>query len=165
MTNGVRLEGLYRGEVANNVNTQQKGRVQIKVPSVFGENTLTWAMPCVPYAGPNVGFFFIPPVGAKFWIMFERGDPEHPVWMGRYWDTSDDVPASPQVPQLKVLKTDKATVTIDDGAGPPGVTIETQAGMKIVIGPQGIEIDNGKNATVKLEGTKTSINGAALEVT
>ena len=56
-------------------------------------------------------------------------------------------------------------MTIDDGAGPPGVTIETQAGMKIVIGPQGVEINNGLGATVKLEGPKTSVNGTALEVT
>lgn len=165
MTDGARLDGLYRGEVASNLDPDRKGRVQIKVPSVFGDNPLTWAMPCIPYAGPGVGHYFIPPKGAKLWIMFERGDPEHPVWMGCYWDSADDVPASPQVPQLKILKTDTVTVTIDDGAGPPGVTIETRAGMKVVIGPKGIEISNGLGATVKLEGPKTSINGAALEVT
>lgn len=37
--------------------------------------------------------------------------------------------------------------------------------MKIVLNAQGIEISNGQGATVKLQGPKTSVNGAALEVT
>ena len=165
MTNGAQLQGLFRGEVVNNVDTQRMGRVQIKVPSVFGENPLTWAMPCAPYAGPGVGFFLIPPVGAKLWIMFERGDPEYPVWMGAFWESADDVPASPQIPDMKVLKTDTATVTIVDGPGPAMLTIEGQGGLKIEMGPSGLEITNGQGATVALQGPKTSINGSALEVT
>lgn len=165
MTNGVRHDGLYRGEVANNVDPERRGRVQIKVPSVFGDNTLTWALPCVPYAGPGVGFFLIPPVGARLWIMFERGDPEYPVWMGCFWDSAGDVPASPQVAEMKVLKTDTATVTIMDGPGPASVTVETQSGLKIEMNAQGIEISTGQGATVTLQGPKTAINGSALEVT
>jgi uncharacterized protein involved in type VI secretion and phage assembly len=156
---------LFRGEVVNNLDPLRLGRVQITVPSVFGENPLTWAMPCVPYAGPGVGFYFIPPVGAKLWIMFERGDPEYPVWVGGFWGDSGDVPASPQIPDIKVLKTDTATITIVDGPGPASVTIETQGGLKIDMGATGIEITNGQGATVTLQGPKTSINGSALEVT
>jgi uncharacterized protein involved in type VI secretion and phage assembly len=165
MTNGAQLDGLFRGEVVNNLDPLRLGRVQIKVPSVFGENPLTWAMPCEPYTGAGVGFFCIPPVGAKLWIMFERGDPEYPVWMGGYWENSGDVPASPQIPDIKVLKTDTATVTVMDGPGPASVTIETQGGLKIEMGATGIEITNGQGATVTLQGPKTSINGSALEVT
>ena len=165
MTNGAQLHGLFRGEVVNNIDPLRLGRVQITVPSVFGENPLTWAMPCVPYAGSGVGFFFIPPVGAKLWVMFERGDPEYPVWMGGFWESAGDVPASPQIPDMKVLKTDTATVTVMDGPGPAMVTIEAQGGLKIEMGASGIEVTNGQGATVTLQGPKTSINGSALEVT
>jgi len=161
----MRFPGKYRGTVANNIDPLRLGRVQIEVPSVLGSSRLSWAMPCVPYAGSGVGFFFIPPVGARIWVEFEGGDPDYPIWVGCFWDQASDVPASPQIAEMKVLKTDAATVTIADGPGPASVEIETQAGMKIVLGAQGIEIDNGQGATVKLQGPKVSINGTALEVT
>ncbi len=160
------LYGKYRGTVANNVDPQQQGRLQVEVPSVLGPGSrLTWAMPCVPYAGSGVGFFALPPVGADVWVEFERGDPEYPVWVGGFWRQSSDVPASPPLAEIKIFKTDTATLKLDDTPGAGGITIETTAGMKIVLNAQGIEIDNGTGATVKLQGPKTSVNGAALEVT
>jgi hypothetical protein len=165
MSNGTSLSGLFRGEVVNNIDPERRGRLQISVPSVFGDNPLMWAMPCVPYAGPGVGHYFLPPNGAKLWIMFEGGDPEYPVWMGGFWESAGDVPASPQIPEIKVLKTDTATVTIVDGPGPATLTIEGQGGLKIEMGPSGVEIANGQGATVTLQGPKSSINGSALEVT
>jgi uncharacterized protein involved in type VI secretion and phage assembly len=167
MSNGaMNLMGLFRGEVVNNVDPNRMGRLQISVPSVFGDiNTLTWAMPCVPYAGPGVGMFLIPPVGARLWIQFEGGNPRLPVWMGCFWDSAGDVPASPPIAGIKILKTDTATITIADGPGPASVTIEGQGGLKITMGPQGIEITSGQGATVSLQGPKTSVNGSALEVT
>ncbi|MEA3275618.1 MAG: phage baseplate assembly protein V [Pseudomonadota bacterium] len=157
--------GKFRGTVANNIDPQQLGRVQIQVPSVLGDSRLSWAMPCAPYAGPGVGFFAVPPVGARIWVEFENGDPDFPIWVGGFWDQSSDIPASPAIAEKKVFKTDTATLTLDDTPGAGGITIETTAGMKIVLNAQGIEIDDGQGATVKLQGPKTSINGTALEVT
>jgi uncharacterized protein involved in type VI secretion and phage assembly len=157
--------GKYRGTVANNVDPQQLGRLQITVPTVLGDSRLSWAMPCVPYAGPGVGFFALPPNGARIWVEFEGGDPDHPIWVGGFWEQSSDVPASPPLAEKKVYKTDTATLTLDDTPGAGGVTVETTAGMKIVLNAQGIEINNGSGATVKLQGPKTAVNGAALEVT
>jgi uncharacterized protein involved in type VI secretion and phage assembly len=161
--------GKYRGKVVNNTDTHHMGRIQIKVPTILGDNHLNWAMPCVPYAGPGVGFYMVPPVDANVWIEFEGGDPNYPIWSGCFWEEGD-VPADPDIPQMKVLKTDSVTITLNDKTGESGVSIEYKPGendtvMKIVINSQGIEINDGKKGVIKLAGKQVSINDGALEVT
>ena len=155
--------GKYRGTVANNIDPQQQGRVQVTVPAVLGEGSLSWAMPCAPYGGSGVGLFTVPPVGANIWVEFEGGDPDYPIWSGCFWGIGE-VPAMPALAEMKVLKTDTATITINDLPGVGGIKIETTTGMKIEITALGIEISNGVGASIKLTGPKVSINETALEV-
>jgi uncharacterized protein involved in type VI secretion and phage assembly len=154
--------GKYRGKVADNVDPNRCGRIQATVPAALGD-AVVWAMPCAPFAGPGVGFFAIPPVGANVWVEFEAGDPEYPIWSGGFWDP-EDFPATITVPQMKVLKTDTATVTLDDTSGGGGITIEMSDGKKITLSADSIEIDDGAGATVTLQGPKVAINDSALEV-
>jgi hypothetical protein len=156
--------GKYRGKVENNLDPLQQGRLQVSVPAVLGDGRSSWAMPCVPYAGSGVGFFAIPPNGANVWVEFEAGNPDYPIWAGCFWG-SGEVPASPVVPQMKVLKTDTCTLTLSDLPGVGGVTIETATGMKISLTPTGLEINNGQGGTIKLTGPQVSVNNGALEVT
>ncbi|NOR41707.1 MAG: baseplate assembly protein [Gammaproteobacteria bacterium] len=156
------LFGKYRGKVEDNVDPMNLGRIKVSVPTVLGE-VVSWAMPCVPYAGSGVGFFAIPPEKANVWVEFEGGNPDYPIWSGCFWGTGE-VPAQPAVAEMKVLKTDVGTITLNDLQGTGGITIETTTGMKMQITAQGIEITNGQGASIKLEGPKVSINGSALEV-
>jgi uncharacterized protein involved in type VI secretion and phage assembly len=155
--------GKYRGTVVNNIDPIQLGRIQVSVPSVLGQGRLSWAMPCVPFGGQGVGLFTIPPIGANVWVEFEEGNTDCPIWTGCFWGTGE-CPASPTVEQMKVLKTDSATITINDIPGAGGIKIETTTGMKIEISAMGIEINNGQGASIKLNGPKVSINDQALEV-
>jgi len=155
--------GKYRGKVHDVVDPLQLGRVQVSVPAVLGEGRAAWAMPCVPYAGEGVGLFLVPPVGANVWVEFEAGDPDLPILAGCFWGTGE-VPASPAIAETKVLKTDIATVTIDDLPGAGSLTIELASGAKISIGPAGVEVTSGRGATVALTGPKVSLNDGALEV-
>ena len=159
---GRRYFGKYRGVVTGNNDPMQLGRIQAKVPDVLGDNDSTWAMPSVPYAGKSVGLFLIPPTDALVWIEFEHGDPDYPIWTGCFWD-SGEVPASPAVPEMKVLKTDVGTITLNDQKGSGSVTIETTAGLKIVMNTNGIEISNGSQK-VTVSSSSISINDGALEV-
>jgi uncharacterized protein involved in type VI secretion and phage assembly len=156
--------GKYRGQVENNIDPQQMGRIQVSVSAVLGEGTLSWAMPCVPYAGSGVGFFAIPPNGANVWVEFEGGDPDYPVWSGCFWGLGE-VPALPAIAEMKVLKTDMGTITLNDLPGLGGIKIETTLGAKIEITAQGIEINNGLGGSITLMGPQVSINNGALEVT
>jgi hypothetical protein len=155
--------GKYRGQVANNLDPMMQGRVQITCAAVLGDGQLSWAMPCSPYAGNGVGFFMIPPVGANIWVEFEGGNIDYPIWSGCFWGVGE-APASPAVPQMKVIKTDAATITLNDLPGVGGITIETTTGMKIVFSVTGIEINNGMGGSIKMTGPQISINDGALEV-
>ncbi|MBX9643793.1 MAG: phage baseplate assembly protein V, partial [Novosphingobium sp.] len=111
---GRRFHGKYRGKVIENIDPLFQGRIIADVPSVPG-SLLNWAMPCTPYAGPNVGFYAVPPIGANVWIEFEGGDPGYPVWVGCFWGPTEvlHVP-EPVVPELKVFKTEYTTIVIND---------------------------------------------------
>ena len=154
--------GKYRGQVSDNKDPLMLGRIRAKVPAVFGDNESGWALPSAPYAGNGVGFFFIPPVGANVWIEFEAGNPDTPIWAGCFWGTGEP-PKTPAVADVKVIKTDSATITIDDTAGAGGVTIETSSGLKIVMDSSGIELSNS-SSKIKLTSSSVSVNDGALEV-
>jgi hypothetical protein len=165
--NGERFYGKYRGKVENNIDPMLLGRVQVSVPAVLGEGRLSWAMPCVPFAGAQVGLFVVPPVGANVWVEFEAGDPDYPIWAGCFW-AAGEVPASPAVPQMKVLKTDGITLTLSDLPGAGGLTLEVNppvvaTPLKMVFNASGIELTNGA-ASVKLTPASVSLNNGALEV-
>jgi hypothetical protein len=83
-----RFFGKYRGCVVTNVDPQQQGRLLIQVPDVFGIMPSSWALPCVPLAGPLMGTSFVLPArGSSVWVEFEQGDPQMPIWVGCFWDT------------------------------------------------------------------------------
>ena len=156
--------GKYRGKVTKNVDLKRMGRVQVSVPTVLGQGANSWAMPNAPYAGPGVGFFAIPPVGASVWVEFEGGDPDYPIWAGCFWGAGE-APEQPTTDVKKIFKTEEITIEITDAPGAGSIVIKTKTGKKIEIKPDQIVIDNGQNAIIKLKGPTVSVNGTALEVT
>ena len=115
--------GKYRGQVANNVDPMQLGRLQVTAPAVLGEGKLSWALPSVPYAGKGVGFFALPPKGANVWVEFEGGDPDYPIWSGCFW-SQGQVPAKPALAEKKVFKTDSINLVLNDMKGGGGLTLQ-----------------------------------------
>jgi Type VI secretion system/phage-baseplate injector OB domain len=167
MSEGEKFFGKYRGKVENNLDPLQQGRLQVSCAAVLGEGSLSWAMPCVPFAGSGVGFFALPPSGANLWVEFEGGDPDYPIWSGCFWGLGE-VPAKPALEQMKVIKTDSITLTLSDLPGIGGFTLEVSppavaTPLKMVFNAQGIELSNGA-ASVKLTPASVSVNNGALEV-
>ena len=140
------------------------GRIQVICPAVLGSGTMSWAMPSAPYAGPGLGFFAIPPKGANVWVEFEGGNTDFPIWSGCFWALGDLTP-DVAIPQMKMFKTDTATLMLSDLPGPlGGITIQIKGGKKITINMLAIEITDG-TWSVKLAPEGVSINGTALVVT
>jgi hypothetical protein len=158
--------GKYRGKVTGDTDPMQQARLEVTCPAVLGDIRV-WAMPSVPYAGPGVGLFAVPPVGADVWVEFEGGDPDYPIWSGCFW-SKGQVPAVPAVPATKMLKTGGVTLTISDVPGSGGVTLEVApplvpAPLTVKLSAAGIELSNG-NASVVLSAVSVSLNKGALEV-
>jgi hypothetical protein len=125
--------GKYRGKVENTIDPMKLGRLQVSCPAILGEGSLSWALPSTPYAGPGVGLFLLPPVGANIWVEFEGGDPDYPIWSGCFWGTGQ-VPASPAMENIKMLKTEGVSITIDDMQNAGGLTmvIESPAVQNVI---------------------------------
>lgn len=167
MSNG-QYYGKYRGVVTDNSDPDGLGRIRARVPDVFGEDDSGWALPALPYAGRNVGLYIVPPVDAHVWIEFEQGHSEHPIWSGCFWAEGEN-PASQfgstaTLPSIKVLKTDTGTLLLDDTSGSGGITVEFTGGIKITLRTEGIEINDGQGAVIKLSGIQVSVNDGALDV-
>jgi uncharacterized protein involved in type VI secretion and phage assembly len=152
--------GKYKGTVVDNLDPLKRGRLFVTVPAVLG-TTPVWAIACVPYAGPNLGFYAIPENGTGVFVEFEAGDVGYPIWTGCFWN-ENDVDAADADPKIKFLKTNKFTLRIDDGNGE--IIIENDSGSQIKITAQEIL---HKSSTVKQEasgGRKTELSAASFKV-
>ncbi len=152
--------GKYRGKVENNIDPMQLGRVQVSVPSVLGDGKLSWAMPCVPYAGKGVGFFAVPPVKANIWVEFEGGNIDYPIWSGCFWGIGE-VPAKPAIEQMKVFKTDSVTLTLSDVPGAGGFKIEVNPPGAAL--PASINLDS-KGIEIKCEPANIKLMPALIKI-
>jgi hypothetical protein len=177
--------GKYRGTVVNNVDPEQRGRIQAIVPDVNSVVPTTFAEACVPLAGPTgppMGVYMVPPVGAGVWIEFEHGDPDKPIWTGCRWGLQSDVPlaalaGNPADPSIVLQSLLQQAVVVSDlppSVPPPvmpptpptgGIILRSTTGASITVNDAGIFISNGKGATVNMVGPTITINNGALVVT
>jgi hypothetical protein len=156
----------HRGIVVDNIDPAQLGRLTVDVPGVLTSPAI--AMPCVPYAGPGVGFFALPPIGANVWVEFENDNLDLPIWSGCFWGQGD-VPTGAGLPEIKMIKTAGVTLTMDDGPGNGGFSLVVDsslagAPLTLSVNATGITIDNGRGAIIKMVGPTVTINNGVLVV-
>jgi hypothetical protein len=161
--------GKYAGKVINNVDPEQAGRMMVTVPSVTGDIPV-WAMPSVPYAGMQTGFYAIPPPQANVWIEYEGGNSEKPIWSGCFWGKGEapamGIATVATIPHIAMQTGGQTVLLLSDMPGPTGgIMLKTATGAMILINDTGITISNGKGATIQLVGKSVAINDVAFVVT
>jgi uncharacterized protein involved in type VI secretion and phage assembly len=168
--NGERYYGLYSATVLNNIDPMQMGRIMVESPSTGGLTPSTWAKPCLPFTGKQMGASMVPQIGAHVWIQFEAGDPDRPVWMGGAWASAGEVPALalaglPANPNIVFQSMLQNTLVISDLPGPTGgIMLKSTTGATIIVNDTGIYIQNGKGASIIMTGPTVTINNGALVV-
>ncbi len=162
--------GKYRSTVFNNIDPEQRGRIQAIVPDVSGLIPTSWAMPCLPIAGKQSGVYVVPQIGSGVWIEFEQGDPDYPIWTGCFWGIAAEVPAlalagNPLSPSIVLQTALQNAIVISDVPGPTGgIMIKSTTGASIIVNDTGIYIQNGKGASLTMVGPAVDINNGAINV-
>lgn len=155
-----RFYGKYRGIVTDVDDSAKLLRIKATVPAVLGTTPTGWCLPCVPYAGKDVGLFLVPDVGAAVWIEFEAGDVSYPIWSGCFW-RADELP-SDATPTTRGLVTAAPHKLLFDDSGDE-VHIEDSNGGTIAFTSDGVETSTG-TASVAVGTGEVSVNDGALKV-
>jgi len=165
-----KLFGKYRGTVINNIDPLQIGRLMVQVADASNILPSTWAMPCVPFAGIQSGWFAVPPIGSGVWIEFEQGNTDYPIWTGCYYGSAAEPPAlalaaPPGLQQIVIQSVGQNTLMLSDVPGPTGgILLKSTTGALIAINDLGITISNGQGATIVMTGPSITVNEGALEI-
>jgi uncharacterized protein involved in type VI secretion and phage assembly len=150
--------GKYRGVVT--AVDETTCRIKARVPAVLGDTQTGWCMPCVPYAGLQRGFAFLPETGSGVWIEFEGGDVSYPVWTGCYW--RDGEPPEGVTADAKVIVTAKGLrVVLNDAE--PSITISDPSGNTVTLNEAGITLSKASQQVV-IGDASVSVNDGALVV-
>lgn len=156
-----RYFGKYRGTVTDNADPERRARLKVSVPAVLGDLEV-WAMPCVPYAGDKVGFYFLPEPETGVWVEFEAGDPSYPIWTGFFW-TKDKLPDEATAAAKKLIRTAKTTVVLDDDTPEIHAVVDDAGDVKI--GDEVVIKRDQASHTVSTDGVKSEIGGQKTELT
>ncbi len=163
--------GKYRGTVLNNIDPLQIGRLLVQVGDVEGLAPSSWAMPCFPFSGRQMGAYMLPQIGSGVWVEYEQGDPDYPIWSGCWYGSAAEVPAlaltgNPASPNVVLQTGLQNTLVISDLPGPTGgIMLKSTTGASILVNDTGIYIQNGKGASIIMTGPTVTINNGALVVT
>ena len=166
---GKRFYGKYRGTVLQNIDPERRGRLMVQVPDVLGPLISSWAMPCLPFAGPQMGTYIVPSVGSDVWIEFEGGDSDYPIWVGCSWGSLPESPTTahlttPGVPVIVMQTPAQSALVLCDVPVLPmmvgGVMIKSGV-SSLTVDPTGVTITAPK---ITINGL-TVVNNGALTVT
>lgn len=150
--NGQDMSGPCRAKVTLNKDPLNLGRVQIEIPHIYGTGKQVWANVCAPSAGPKRGIFFTPEIDDVVWVLFEDGDPDHPVVIGSFWAKDDrtGITNADEEPKMSKIKTKgEHEVTFNFKEGEEKIEIKTKTG-------ENITLENGKTVQIKDKEGKNS---------
>lgn len=155
----------YRGTVGNTDDPENRGRIQIYVPSIYGANLFKyWALPKGMYSGNGIGFYAMPNEGDNIWVEFEGGDARRPIWDYGHWNKDKGI--ENVTPEKKIFQTTTGLKLIfDDEAGQ--IDVIGKDDFKLTLNSAGVHLGKGGAEQPILLGdsTVTELNKLSVRVT
>jgi hypothetical protein len=144
--------GIYRGFVVSVEDPANTGRLQLKVPQIYGDNEYKyWADSKGIYSGNGIGSYFLPNKGDPVWVSFENGDSRFPVWEYGAW-SAGQAPRDAS-PKVKVIQTTSGhRIILNDND--ESIHIERTGEESIVLNSKGISLISGSLSLGSLDGSK-----------
>ena len=173
--------GKYTGIVESNSHDAKLGWIDVKVPTIFGNEEVVTARPALPF-----GYLFAPDKEQKVWIEFEGGSTELPLWTGVQY-LQDGVPDAYDLdpPEKRVLhspsghvmifndKSGSEAIEIHDGPNghnvvlnKDGITVSDGAhGNEVVLSSSGVLMKNSSGAKIELASSGITVDAGAGNIT
>lgn len=128
----------YRGVVVDNLDPENKGRVKVRIPQIYGTNTksdnfistnaIPWAVCAISPAGNDSGTYLPPNIGDTVFVAFESGLPTSPIYFGGVFTTrKDDTIEDKGISSAKVFNDEIIPVVTDD------IPLEVSKGTERII--------------------------------
>ena len=151
------LNGVYKGNVYDTNDPQKQGRIKVTLqffntPNGQKQLSTDWILPMMP-AGVTTP---APKIGQGVWILFQAGDPSHPLWFGefgKHQDTSKKVLIKPLANSVSLTGITDQIVTVTNTDG----TVEVDLMATIVAMANKIaSLQTNLNSLHSTIGTRTS---------
>lgn len=147
--------GLHLGIVRANSDEENRGRVQVELPTL---GITLWASCATPSAGNRYGVQCLPRVDEVVIVAFVS--PELPIVMGALWTGATSFPdEAKEVEDRYCITTPQGTVLLLDDSEGPRLRITTPNGNEVLV-------TDGEGGKVKIDvqGTTVTVTSSKVEV-
>lgn len=157
------IGGITLGEVTDVDDPLGMGRVKVKMHWLSDQVESAWARIAVPWAGSQMGAYFMPEVGDEAVIACRHGDPTHPYIIGFVWSSRTRPPeATPRLARRVLQSKSGHRLQFDDLTGVEAVALHSGKGHSIVLddtpGASKITItDAAGKLSITLDSTSSAI--------
>lgn len=102
--------GKYKAIVIDNSDPQNRGRVRVKCPKIYGKSLSPWCEACLPFISSSGIDIQIPSNGDQVWIEFEQGKVDSPIYVGSWLNSGQVDGAVYRTCQFNSINSNSITV-------------------------------------------------------